>query len=75
MGVCLTFTGEVVEGQAHFDRALKLYDPEAHRPLATRFTVDSKGADVRLSFARFIGSCWLSRSRACGTQARARVCA
>jgi DNA-binding winged helix-turn-helix (wHTH) protein/predicted ATPase len=42
MGVCLTFTGEVVEGQAHFDRALKLYDPEAHRPLATRFTVDSK---------------------------------
>ena len=42
MGVSLTFTGEVVEGQAHFDRALKLYDPEAHRPLATRFTVDSK---------------------------------
>jgi DNA-binding winged helix-turn-helix (wHTH) protein/predicted ATPase len=42
MGVCLTFTGEVVEGQAHFDRALELYDPEAHRPLATRFSVDSK---------------------------------
>jgi predicted ATPase len=42
MGVCLTFTGELVEGQAHFERALKLYDPEAHRPLATRFTVDSK---------------------------------
>ena len=42
MGVCLTFTGELVEGQAHFDRALQLYDPEAHRPLATRFSVDSK---------------------------------
>jgi DNA-binding winged helix-turn-helix (wHTH) protein/predicted ATPase len=42
MGVCLTFTGELVEGQAHFDRALALYDPEAHRPLATRFSVDSK---------------------------------
>jgi DNA-binding winged helix-turn-helix (wHTH) protein/predicted ATPase len=42
MGVCLTFTGDLVEGQAHFDRALALYDPEAHRPLATRFSVDSK---------------------------------
>ncbi len=42
MGVCLTFTGELVEGQGHFDRALELYDPEAHRPLATRFSVDSK---------------------------------
>jgi class 3 adenylate cyclase/predicted ATPase len=42
MGVCSTFTGELVEGQAHFARALELYDPEAHRPLATRFSVDSK---------------------------------
>jgi DNA-binding winged helix-turn-helix (wHTH) protein len=42
MGVCLSSTGAVVEGQAHFNRALKLYDPEAHRPLATRFTVDSR---------------------------------
>ncbi len=31
-----------MEGRAHFDRVLALYDPEGHRPLATRFTIDSR---------------------------------
>ena len=42
VGISLTSTGEVVEGRAHFDRVLALYDPEGHRPLATRFTIDSR---------------------------------
>ena len=36
-GVSLTSTGCFAQGQAHFDRALALYDAAEHRPLATRF--------------------------------------
>ena len=36
----LTFTGDLVEGCAHYDRALAIYDPTEHRPLATRFGQD-----------------------------------
>jgi predicted ATPase len=39
-GVSLLFTGDIAEGRAHFDRAIALYDPAAHRPLATRFGAD-----------------------------------
>ena len=42
MGISLTSTGEVVDGRAHFDRAISLYDPDAHRPLAARFSIDSR---------------------------------
>jgi class 3 adenylate cyclase/predicted ATPase len=42
MGISLTSTGDVVEGRAHFDRAIALYDPDAHRPLAMRFSIDSR---------------------------------
>jgi class 3 adenylate cyclase/predicted ATPase len=42
MGISLTSTGDVAEGRAHFDRAIALYDPEAHRPLAVRFSIDSR---------------------------------
>jgi predicted ATPase len=42
MGASLLHTGDIVEGRAHFDRALALYDPAEHRALATRF-----GQDVR----------------------------
>jgi predicted ATPase len=39
----LLVTGDIAGGRAHLDRALALYDPAAHRPLATRF-----GQDVRV---------------------------
>jgi predicted ATPase len=44
MGLSLISTGNLLEGRAHYDRAIALYDPEAHRPLATRFSVDSRVA-------------------------------
>ena len=40
MGVSLTSTGSIVEGRAHFDRAMAFYDAAEHRPLATRFGQD-----------------------------------
>jgi predicted ATPase len=41
--ISLMFTGDIAEGRAHYDRALALYDPARHRPLAMRF-----GFDVRV---------------------------
>ena len=41
LGVALMYTGDIVESRPHFDRAIALYDPAQHRPLAARF-----GADV-----------------------------
>jgi predicted ATPase len=40
MGTSLLCTGDIEEGRVHLDRALALYDPAEHRPLATRFGVD-----------------------------------
>ncbi len=40
MGFSLLLSGEFAEGRAHFDQAIALYDPVAHRPLATRFGED-----------------------------------
>ena len=40
MGISLLYTGDIAEGRAHFDRAIALYDPAEHRPLATRFGQD-----------------------------------
>ena len=40
MGTSLLRTGDIAEGRAHFDRAIALYDPAQHRPLATRFGQD-----------------------------------
>src|SRR5262245_23272928 len=37
-------TGAFAEGRAHLDRAIKLYDPAEHHPLATRF-----GQDIRVA--------------------------
>jgi class 3 adenylate cyclase/predicted ATPase len=42
MGMSLLETGDIGQGRAHLDRALELYDPAEHRPLATRFSVDSR---------------------------------
>ena len=40
MGTSLLVTGNIVEGRAHCDQAIALYDPAEHRPLATRFGQD-----------------------------------
>jgi predicted ATPase len=42
MGISLACTGDIAQGRAHLDRAMSLYDPVEHRPLATRFGVDSR---------------------------------
>jgi predicted ATPase len=44
MGMALLLTGEIAQGKTHLDRALAIYDPVEHRPLATRF-----GQDVRIA--------------------------
>jgi predicted ATPase/class 3 adenylate cyclase len=44
MGISLLLTGDIAAGRAHLDRAIALYDPAEHRPLATRF-----GHDFRVS--------------------------
>jgi class 3 adenylate cyclase/predicted ATPase len=41
LGISLLCTGEIVQGRAHLDRAFALYDPAAHRPLVTRFSIDT----------------------------------
>ena len=41
MGISLLATGGISEGRAHFDKAVALYDRAEHRPLATRFSVDT----------------------------------
>ena len=41
MGVSLLCTGDIAQGRAHLDRAIALYDPAEHRPLATRFGHDT----------------------------------
>jgi class 3 adenylate cyclase/predicted ATPase len=46
MGISLAFTGDFAEGRAHYDQAIALYDPGAHRPLATRFGHDSGVANL-----------------------------
>ena len=44
LGVALMYAGDIVESRPHFDRAIALYDPDQHRPLAARF-----GADVAVT--------------------------
>jgi predicted ATPase len=44
MGTSLLRLGKFAEAQTHHDRALALYDPAEHRPLATRF-----GQDIRVT--------------------------
>jgi len=48
IGVSRLLTGDIAEGRAHLDRAIVLFDPLEHRPLATRF-----GHDVRVSILSF----------------------
>jgi len=41
MGIALMYTGDLAQARAHFDRAIALYNPAEHRPLATRFGQDT----------------------------------
>jgi class 3 adenylate cyclase/predicted ATPase len=55
MGTSLKCTGDVAASRAHYDRALALYDPAPHRPLATRF-----GQDIRVVILSYRAwSLWL----------------
>ena len=55
LATSLLSAGDFVEARAHYDRALALYDPVAHRPLVTRF-----GQDVRVAIlARRSLNLWL----------------
>jgi predicted ATPase len=40
LGASLLYTGDIMQGRAHQDLAIRLYDPMEHRALATRFGVD-----------------------------------
>ena len=40
VGISQLLTGAISEGRTHLDRAIALYDPVGHPPLATRFAVD-----------------------------------
>ena len=40
VGASLMFTGDIIEGKAHFDLAIALYDPAEHRLLSSRFGQD-----------------------------------
>ena len=42
MGTSLLCTGNTVAGRTHLDRAIALYDPSRHRPLAMLFGQDSR---------------------------------
>jgi hypothetical protein len=44
----LLLMGEIAESRRHYDRAIALYDPAAHRPLATRFGQDARVAILSL---------------------------
>ena len=55
MGLSLLHTGDLVNGGAHLNRAITLYDTAEHRPLATRFGQDIGAAT--LSWKSL--ACWL----------------
>src|SRR5262245_24258243 len=46
MGLSFLHTGDVVDARAHLDRAITLYNPAEHRPLATRFGQDVGAATL-----------------------------
>ena len=42
LGISVLCAGDIRKARQHYDRAIELYDPIAHRPLATRFGQDSR---------------------------------
>ena len=63
MGASLLYTGDIAQGRAHYDRAIALYDPAEHRPLATRFGRRRQGGRS-YPIGRGLCGSWLSRGRA-----------
>ena len=47
VGMSLACVGDLTQGRAHLDQAIALYDPAAHRPLATRFGHDMRVASLQ----------------------------
>ena len=74
MGIALLNTGDVEGGRAHLDRAIALYEPAAHRPLATLFGHRHWGERFGLSVTRPVVS-RLSRCSARRRGPRAQGCA
>ena len=55
MGTSLAYTGDLTEGRAHYDKAVALYNPATHRPLAIKF-----GQDHRVTSLSFrAGPLWV----------------
>ena len=52
MGSSLMTTGNMLQARSHYDRALALYDPVEHRPLATRF-----GQEIGVTILGFRSLC------------------
>jgi hypothetical protein len=48
LGGSLVFRGDFAEARAHLDQAVSLYEPDAHRQLATRFGEDQTVATLVL---------------------------
>ena len=44
IGIFPACLGDIAQGRGHLDRAIALYDPAAHRALATRFGQDVQSA-------------------------------
>jgi predicted ATPase/class 3 adenylate cyclase len=42
MGISLASTGDFADAHAHYNQAIARYDPDAHRPLAPRFSVEPR---------------------------------
>jgi predicted ATPase len=42
LGTAVAYTGDLTEGRAHYDKAVTLYNPATHRPLALRFGQDHR---------------------------------
>jgi predicted ATPase len=54
-GICLLHTGGIAQCRPHFDRAIALYDPVEHRPLAPRFGGDI-GVNTIFSVSGFVAT-------------------
>jgi predicted ATPase len=48
MATSLSHTGKLVDGRAHYDKAIALYNPKEHRALAMRFGQDSGVTNLSL---------------------------
>ena len=70
MGLSLLHTGDIADARAHLDRAIALYDPVEHRPLATRFGQDVGAASLSWKSLAFVVA---RLSRGCARRRRARA--